>query len=68
MTFTPTIAGQRSGTLTIADNASNSPQTVSLTGTGASAAAGTPAGTYQVSVTGASGSLTHVGTITLVVQ
>jgi hypothetical protein len=33
--FTPTAAGTLTGTLTIADNASNSPQTVSLTGTAA---------------------------------
>jgi hypothetical protein len=32
--FTPTAAGARSASLTIADNASGSPQTVSLTGTG----------------------------------
>jgi len=34
VTFTPTTAGSRTGTLTIADNASNSPQTVQLSGTG----------------------------------
>jgi hypothetical protein len=34
VTFTPTSAGALSGTLTISDNASNSPQKVSLTGTG----------------------------------
>ncbi len=34
VTFTPTTAGSRSGTLTIADNASSSPQTVALTGEG----------------------------------
>lgn len=34
VTFTPTAAGNRSGTLTIADDASNSPQTVSLSGSG----------------------------------
>jgi len=38
LTFTPTASGSRSATLTIADNASDSPQTISLTGTGASAA------------------------------
>ena len=37
VTFTPTAAGTRIGTLTITDNASGSPQTVSLTGTGAAA-------------------------------
>ena len=34
VTFTPTAVGSRPGTLTITDNASNSPQTVNLTGTG----------------------------------
>ncbi|HEV2371147.1 MAG TPA: discoidin domain-containing protein, partial [Streptosporangiaceae bacterium] len=34
-TFTPTVSGTRTGSLTIASNASNSPATVALTGTGA---------------------------------
>ena len=34
VTFTPTAAGSRAGALTVATNASNSPLTVSLTGTG----------------------------------
>jgi hypothetical protein len=34
VTFTPTAAGTRTGTLSATDNASGSPQTVSLTGTG----------------------------------
>jgi hypothetical protein len=34
VTFTPTVSGTRSGVLTIADNAVNSPQTVSLSGNG----------------------------------
>ena len=34
VTFTPTITGSRTGTLTLTDSASNSPQTVSLTGNG----------------------------------
>jgi len=34
VTFTPTAAGSRTGTLTVTDNASNSPQTASLSGTG----------------------------------
>ncbi|MGA3324696.1 MAG: choice-of-anchor D domain-containing protein [Terriglobia bacterium] len=33
--FTPTATGTRAGTLTFTDNATNAPQTVSLTGTGA---------------------------------
>jgi len=35
VTFTPTAAGLRSGTLTISDNAPGSPHVVNLTGTGA---------------------------------
>ncbi len=38
VTFTPTTLGSRVGTVTIADNASNSPQTVPLSGTGISGA------------------------------
>ena len=34
VTFTPTAAGNRTGTLTLTDNARNSPQTVTLSGTG----------------------------------
>jgi hypothetical protein len=37
VTFTPTATGVLPGTITIADNASNSPQTVPLTGTGIAA-------------------------------
>jgi hypothetical protein len=36
--FTPAVSGVATGTLTITDDASNSPQTASLTGTGASSA------------------------------
>lgn len=36
VTFTPTVAGTRSGSLTISDNAAPSPQTVSLSGIGVS--------------------------------
>ena len=44
--FTPTAAGTRTGTLTLTDSASNSPQKVSLTGTGAGS---TPAFTVSPS-------------------
>jgi Abnormal spindle-like microcephaly-assoc'd, ASPM-SPD-2-Hydin/Beta-propeller repeat len=37
VTFAPTVAGARTGTLTVMDNAAGSPQTVSLTGTGVTA-------------------------------
>ncbi len=36
-TFTPTVIGARTGTLTITDSAINSPQTVTLSGTGSTA-------------------------------
>jgi hypothetical protein len=34
VTFTPAVAGATPGTITFTDNAANSPQTVTLTGTG----------------------------------
>jgi subtilase family serine protease len=43
VTFTPTAVGARTGTLTITDNAPNSPQTVALSGTGTVQATLTPA-------------------------
>ncbi len=46
--FTPTQVGARSGNVTITDNASDSPQTVPLSGTGVAQATLTPAtGTYS---------------------
>ncbi len=36
VTFKPTASGTRTGSLTVSDNATNGPQTASLTGTGAS--------------------------------
>jgi hypothetical protein len=68
VTFTPTALGTRNGAVTIADNASNSPQMIPLSGTGISGSlnlgpapggstsatvqAGQPAG-YQLSIGGA---------------
>jgi hypothetical protein len=43
VTFTPTVAGARTGTVSVTDNASGSPQTVSLTGTGTIAPTASPA-------------------------
>jgi hypothetical protein len=68
VTFTPTSAGSRAGTLTISSNAANSPQTIGLMGTGQSSAGPTSAGTYQVSITGVSGTLGQSSSVTLVVQ
>jgi hypothetical protein len=66
--FTPTAAGSRAGAVTITDNASGSPQLITLTGTGVSATAGTPAGTYQIAVDGTAGALVQSGVVTLTVQ
>jgi hypothetical protein len=71
VTFDPTVAGTRTGTLTITDNATNSPQTVSLSGGGESVSVsststgltissqgGTASATIQIaSVDGFSGSI-----------
>jgi len=46
--FTPTQVGARTGTLSVYDNASNSPQTVSLSGTGKVQVALTPASAKYV--------------------
>src|SRR6202043_2278965 len=35
VTFTPTVTGSQPGTITVTDNATGSPQTVALSGTGA---------------------------------
>jgi Putative Ig domain/Abnormal spindle-like microcephaly-assoc'd, ASPM-SPD-2-Hydin/Immunoglobulin domain/Protein of unknown function (DUF1565) len=45
--FTPTAAGARTGTLTLTDNASNSPQTISLSGTGTTSSSVAPSITTQ---------------------
>jgi hypothetical protein len=63
VTFTPTVSGPRSGTLTITDGASNSPQTVLLGGglqvsadpTSATITAGQPA-SYSLTISPAAGS------------
>jgi hypothetical protein len=43
VTFTPTVGGTTNGTLTFTDGASNSPQTVGLTGSGITTATASPA-------------------------
>jgi hypothetical protein len=72
VTFTPTATGSRTGTLSFTDDASGSPQQVTLTGTGAaapSATGGTPSGSYTVTVSGTAGtSLAHVANVTLTVK
>jgi hypothetical protein len=63
VTFTPTATGTRSGSITITDQAANTPQMVSLTGTGTSSVvAPTPTsltfGSQQVGTTSASQQVT----------
>jgi hypothetical protein len=53
VTFTPTATGTRTGTLSVSDSASNSPQTVALTGKGILPATLTPAtATYPARAVG----------------
>jgi hypothetical protein len=63
--FKPTAAGSRAASLSLTDNAPSSPQTISLSGTGAQT---TTAGNYAVTVTGTSGTLSHTDSGTLTVQ
>jgi len=51
VTFTPTAAGTRSGTLTITDSAANSPQTVTLSGTGSTSGGSCTLSSVNPSVT-----------------
>jgi hypothetical protein len=72
VTFTPTATGTRTGSLSFVDDASGSPQLVTLTGTGQAAPSttgGTPSGSYTVTISGTAGtSLAHFGTVTLTVK
>jgi len=67
VTFKPTAAGSRSAALSISDNSSGSPQTISLIGTGV-AIPPTPPGTYNLNVTATSSGLQHATSITVTVQ
>ncbi|MGA8430401.1 MAG: choice-of-anchor D domain-containing protein, partial [Candidatus Sulfotelmatobacter sp.] len=62
VTLTPTATGTRTGALTVTDNAGNSPQTVSLTGTGVAQAFTAPAtlafGVGPVGITSAAKTVT----------
>lgn len=66
VTFAPTATGSRSATLSIGDNATGSPQLVSLTGTGVPPA--TPTGTSTITVTATSGALIQTTRLILTVQ
>src|SRR5262249_36224520 len=64
VTFNPTAAGARTGSLSVLDDASGSPHTVSLSGTGQTAPSstgGTPAGSYTIGISGTVGTLSHFG-------
>jgi hypothetical protein len=67
VTFTPTAAGTVTGTLTITDNASGSPQTVSLTGTGASVGVSPSSLSFSPSVTSQNVTLTNSSSSALAV-
>lgn len=66
VTFTPTAMGSRLATLSIGDNATGSPQLVSLVGTGVPPA--TPAGTYTIILTATSGASIQTMRLMLTVQ
>lgn len=68
VTFTPKAPGSRTGTLSITDTASGSPQHVALSGTGTNSSGATPTGSFQVNVNGSSGTFVSTGTVTLIVQ
>jgi hypothetical protein len=61
--FSPTATGQRSGTITLTDNAGNSPQIIMLSGTGTGATEATP----SVTVTPSSSSITMAQAVTVAV-
>ena len=65
VTFTPSATGTRTAAVGITDNATGSPQTISLSGTGATS---TAKGTYPLTVTATSGSTVHPVTVTLTVN
>ena len=65
VTFTPTAAGARTGTLTITDNAGGSPQMVSLTGTGTSPPPDFTLSAAPTTVTVARGAVSTPVTITV---
>ena len=66
VTFAPTAMGSRTASLSISDNASGSPQTVSLTGTGVPHA--TPPGNYVIGYSAQSGNDVHSGQLNVTVQ
>jgi hypothetical protein len=65
VTFTPTATGTQTGTITVADNASGSPQTAALTGTGTTAPLVSLAPTSVTFMTTAVGSPSTAQVVTL---
>ncbi len=71
VSFTPTVIGARTGTISVADGATGSPHTVTLAGTGQAAPSsngGTPTGSYTLTVSGTAGTLSNFAPLTLTVQ
>jgi len=71
ISFTPTVAGARTGGVTVVDDAPDSPHTVTLSGTGQAAPSstgGTPAGSYTIGVSGTVGTLSHFTGVIINVQ
>jgi large repetitive protein len=64
VTFTPTTSGALSATLTFTDTASNSPQTLALTGTGFTAAPSFTSASTVILTVGTSGSFSVTATAT----
>jgi len=71
VSFTPSVAGARTGTISVLDDAPDSPHSATLSGTGQAAPSstgGTPAGSYTIGVSGAVGTLSHFGNVIINVQ
>ena len=72
VTFTPASTGTRAGSLSLQDNATGSPQIVSLSGTGVASGgagnSGTPTGTSSATLTATASNLAFPLSFTLVVQ
>jgi hypothetical protein len=71
VSFTPSATGARTAALSLVDDASGSPHTVALSGSGQTAPSSTgatPSGSYTVTITGTAGTLTHYSSVILTVQ
>ncbi|HLJ29777.1 MAG TPA: glycosyl hydrolase [Candidatus Angelobacter sp.] len=64
VSFKPTATGARTGTLTVTDNASNSPQTAALSGTGTSGAPSAPSNLSATAVSSSQINLTWTASST----